>query len=44
VHWFAVTYENKYFIMILYLVSRLLPHLTELNKVFQEGCFITSHT
>jgi len=43
VHWFAATYENKNFIMILYLVSTLLPHLTELSKVFQEGCFITLH-
>jgi len=43
VHWFAATYEIKNFIIILYLVSTLLPHLTELSKVFQEGCYITLH-
>jgi len=31
--------RTKNFIMVLYLLSTVLPHLIELSKVFQEGCF-----
>ena len=36
---FAAIYENKKFQHSTFLLSTLAPHLTELSKVFQAGCF-----
>jgi len=36
---FTATYENKNFQHAAVLLSTLAPHLTELSKVFQAGCF-----
>jgi len=36
---FTATYENKKFQCGAFLLSTLPPHLAELSKVFQVGCF-----
>jgi len=36
---FTATYENSKFQRGAFLLSTLPPHLTELSKVFQAGCF-----
>ena len=36
---FTATYKNKTFQRGAYLLSTLVPHLKELSKLFQAGCF-----
>jgi len=36
---FTATSENKKFQQGAFLLSTMPPHLTELSKVFQAGCF-----
>jgi len=36
---FIATYENKKIQHAAFLLTTLAPHLTELSKVFQAGCF-----
>jgi len=36
---FTATYKNKKFQYGAFLLPTLAPHLTELSKVFQAGCF-----
>jgi len=36
---FTATYKNKRIQHGAFLLSTLVPHLTEMSKVFQAGCF-----
>jgi len=39
VHCFTATHKNKKFQHGAFLLSTLVPHLTELSKIFQAVCF-----